>query len=386
MNKEVISGLVLVAAAGLAILIYNSPYAVHYDDLLRMPVTIGIGELVLTKSLLHFINDGLMALFFMYVGLEIKYEFVKGNLSKVSNAILPAGAAVGGMAVPAVIYAVINMGDPTALNGWAIPAATDIAFALGILAILGRRVPPALKVFLLTLAILDDLGAIIVIAMFYTADLSFISIGLAFAGLGVLAIFNFAGVTRISPYMLVGAFIWLAVLKSGVHATLAGVAIAMLIPLKRTNHYDVPPLKIMEHSMSPWVMFFIMPVFAFANAGVSLKGIALADLFAAVPLGIAAGLFLGKQIGVFGTVFAFTKLGISSLPAGVSYRHIYGAALLAGIGFTMSLFIGALAFSDPVYEAQVRIGVLSGSILSAIVGYFVLRTTPPVQSFSVKEE
>ncbi len=376
MNKEVISGLVLVAAAALAIIIYNSPLAGWYDHFLHQPVVIGVGDAVLNKSMLHFVNDGLMAIFFLYVGLEIKYEFVRGNLSKLSNAVLPAGAAVGGMAVPAIIYVMFNAGDPVALNGWAIPAATDIAFALGLLAILGRRVPPALKVFLLTLAILDDLGAIIVIAMFYTADLSFASIGLAFVGIAILVAFNRLGVTRLSPYMAVGAFIWLAVLSSGVHATLAGVAIAMTIPLERKNRYDVPPLKTLEHSLSPWVMFGIMPFFAFANAGVSLQGIGLSDMLSPVPLGIAAGLFLGKQIGVFGTVFAFTKLGWSKLPVGVTYRHVYGASLLAGIGFTMSLFIGSLAFSDPSYEASVRIGVLGGSLFSAVFGYLLLRTTP----------
>lgn len=364
-------------AAVLALGLDNSPFAWAYDALLRTPVVVQIGALELNKPLLLWINDGLMAIFFFLVGLEIKREVVEGRLSNMRQAGLPILAAIGGMVVPALIFIALNVDDPTALKGWAIPAATDIAFALGVLALLGPRVPPALKVFLLALAIIDDLGAIIIIALFYTSQLSLSVLGIAVMGIAVLAYMNYRNVTRVVPYILVGLVVWVCVLKSGVHATLAGVAIALFIPLRATNDEGHSPLKEMEHGLAPWVAFGIMPIFAFANAGVSLQGLALSDLLAGIPLGIALGLFVGKQLGIMAFVWVGVKLGIARLPDGVSWMQIYGVSLLAGIGFTMSLFIGTLAFSDPEHAAAVRIGVLAGSILSAIVGALVLKAALP---------
>jgi len=327
--------------------------------------------------LLLWINDGLMAIFFFLVGLEIKREIIEGRLSSIQKAALPIIAAIGGMIVPALIYAIFNLEDPTALKGWAIPAATDIAFALGILALLGSRVPIALKVFLLALAIIDDLGAIIIIALFYTSELSVEVLAIAAIGMGVLGYLNYRGVTRLAPYLVTGLVIWVCVLKSGVHATLAGVIIALFIPLRLRDTQDQSPLKVVEHGLAPWVAFGIMPIFAFANAGVSLSGLSFDDLFAGIPLGIALGLFLGKQIGIMGFVWGGVRLGIAKLPDGASWSQIYGISMLAGIGFTMSLFIGTLAFSDPEHAAAVRIGVLAGSIASAILGFLLLRQVLP---------
>jgi NhaA family Na+:H+ antiporter len=286
---------------------------------------------------------------------------------------LPAIAALGGMLVPALIYLAIAGGDPAAARGWAIPAATDIAFALGVLALLGSRVPTALKVFLLALAILDDLGAIVIIALFYTEDLSIASLAIGAVGAAVLIAMNRFGVRRAAPYVLIGLVMWVCVLKSGVHATLAGVIVALTIPLRVDKAHGEAPLIRLEHALHPWVAFFVMPVFAFANAGVALGGLTLADLLAPVPLGIALGLFVGKQLGVFGFAWVATRAGLCRLPDGITWTQVYGAALLAGIGFTMSLFIGTLAFADPAYATAVRLGVLSGSTLSAVAGYLVLR-------------
>jgi len=376
-QHQAAGGIVLMAAALLALTLDNSPLAWLYDGFLKTPVIIQIGALELNKPLLLWINDGLMAIFFFLVGLEIKREIIEGRLSNFRQAGLPVIAAIGGMVVPAAIYIGINHGDPDALNGWAIPAATDIAFALGVLALMGPRVPVALKVFLLALAIIDDLGAIVIIALFYTSKLSPEVLAIAALGAAVLAYLNYRGVTRIMPYILVGLIVWVCVLKSGVHATLAGVVIALFIPLNLKNEDGKSPLKEIEHGLAPWVSFGVMPIFAFANAGVSLQGLSLADLFAGIPLGIAAGLFLGKQLGIMGFVWAGVKLGIARLPDGVTWLQIYGAALLGGIGFTMSLFIGTLAFSDPEYAAAVRIGVLAGSLLSAVAGAVVLRLALP---------
>ena len=377
-QHQAAGGVVLMAAAVLALTLDNSPLAWIYDSLLQTPVIIQIGALELNKPLLLWINDGLMAVFFFLVGLEIKREVVEGRLSNARQAGLPVMAAVGGMVVPAAIYIAINAGDAAAINGWAIPAATDIAFALGVLALMGPRVPPALKVFLLALAIIDDLGAIIIIALFYTSQLSPEVLAIAAVGIAALAFLNLRGVTRVAPYLVVGLVIWVCVLKSGVHATLAGVVIALFIPLRATNDSGKSPLKQIEHGLAPWVAFGIMPIFAFANAGVSLHGLTFADLFAGIPLGIAAGLFVGKQLGIMGFVWAGVKLGIARFPDGVTWMQIYGAALLAGIGFTMSLFIGTLAFTDPEQAAAVRIGVLVGSLLSAALGAIVLRLSLPV--------
>jgi Na+:H+ antiporter, NhaA family len=371
LRVEAAGGVLLCIAAVLALIWANSPAGPLYVALLEAPVVLQAGPLGIAKPLLLWINDGLMAIFFLLVGLEIKREAMEGELSSVPKAALPGIAALGGMAAPAAVYVAINWGDPATLRGWAIPAATDIAFALGVLSLLGRRVPACLKVFLLALAILDDLGAIVIIAFFYTENLSVSSLALGGAGLLALAALNASGVRRVAPYVLVGVFVWVCVLKSGVHATLAGVALAFAIPL-RTPHGE-SPLRRLEHMLHPWVTYAILPVFAFANAGVSLVGLALADLFQPVPLGIALGLFLGKQVGVLGATLAAVRLGWASLPAGASWGQFYGVALLTGIGFTMSLFIGTLAFPDPSYGAAVRIGVLGGSILSALAGYAVLR-------------
>ncbi|NNG04640.1 MAG: Na+/H+ antiporter NhaA [Inquilinus sp.] len=377
LRLEAAGGIVLVATAALAILLANSPLAWLYDGLLETPVAVQIGALSLAKPLLLWINDGMMAVFFFLVGLEIKREFLEGELSSTSQAALPAIGAVGGMVVPIAVFLAFNAGDPLAARGWAIPAATDIAFALGVLALVGARAPAALKLFLLALAIIDDLGAILIIALFYAADLSLLSLGLGLIGLGVLTALNRAGVIRIAPYVLVGIVVWVCVLKSGVHATLAGVAVAFCVPLGDRRGGEASPLKELEHMLHPWVAFGILPVFAFANAGVSLAGLSFADLLAPLPLGIAAGLFLGKQAGVLGFVYGGVRLGWCRLPPGTHWLHFYGVALLTGIGFTMSLFIGTLAFTDGAFAAEVRIGVIGGSILSAALGFAVLRFVAP---------
>lgn len=323
------------------------------------------------------INDGLMAFFFLLVGLEIKREIMEGSLSQPSQVALPIAGAVGGMAVPAVLYVAFNWSDPVALRGWAIPAATDIAFSLGVLAALGSRVPLALKVFLTTLAIVDDLGSILIIAIFYTDHLSALALALAGLFIAGLAILNATGVRRLAPYLVLGALLWVSVLKSGVHATLAGVVLALFIPLKPAGDADeARPAIRLEHAIKPWSAWFIMPVFAFANAGLPLAGLSLASLAAPLPLGIVAGLFLGKQIGIMLGAGLLIVLGIAAMPAGGSWGRLYGVAILGGIGFTMSLFIGTLAFDDAAHHAEVRLGVLAGSLLSALVGYAALRLAP----------
>lgn len=373
LRHEAAGGVLLMIAAAAALILDNSPLDWLYDAMLSTPVAVRVGALAIEKPLLLWINDGLMAVFFFLVGLEIKRELLEGRLSSWRQASLPMVAAIGGMVVPAVIYVGFNAGDPVALRGWAIPAATDIAFAVGVLALLGSRVPPTLKVFLLALAIIDDLGAILIIALFYTSDLSLISLAIAVGGAAVLLAFNRLGVVRLWPYLLVGVVIWVGVLKSGVHATLAGVVVAFMIPLRVPEGAGEPPLIRAEHALLDFVALFVMPVFAFANAGVHLGGLSLADLMAPIPLGIAMGLFFGKQLGVFGFAWAGVRLGLCSLPEGVSWPQVYGAALLAGIGFTMSLFIGTLAFVDPEHAAAVRLGVLSGSLLSGVAGFLLLR-------------
>ena len=374
LKHEAAGGVLLMLAAAAALALDNSPLAPLYDALLTIPVVVQVGALALEKPLLLWINDGLMALFFLLVGLEIKRELLEGNLSSWRQAALPALAAVGGMAAPALIYAALNADDPVALRGWAIPAATDIAFAVGILALLGSRVPAGLKVFLLALAVIDDLGAIIIIAVFYTADLSLFSLAIAGVSAAALLTLNLAGATRLLPYILIGLVMWVAVLKSGVHATLAGVVIALFVPLRTKDAAsDPPPLVRAEHGLHGFVALFVMPVFAFANAGVHLGGLSFGDFLSPIPLGIAAGLLVGKQLGIFGLTWAGVRLGLCRLPEGVTWLHVYGASALAGIGCSMSLFIGALAFDDPAHQAAVRLGVLSGSLLSGIVGYAVLR-------------
>jgi NhaA family Na+:H+ antiporter len=377
LRLETAGGMLLVGAAALALVLANGPLAPLYRGLLDLPVQVSVGSLVLAKPLVLWINDGLMAVFFLLVGLEIKREVLEGELSRRDQVLLPAVAALGGFVVPAAIYLWVNRGDTAAMNGWAIPAATDIAFALGVLALLKGRVPLTLKVFVTALAIIDDLLAIGVIAIFYTGDLSLPALGLAALGVAGLVVLNRAGVTRIAPYVWIGAAIWVCVLKSGVHATLAGVIVALTIPLKGRDAHGRSPLRHLEHSLHPSVAFGILPVFAFANAGVSFAGFTPADLAAPVPLGIMLGLFLGKQLGVFGMSWLVIRLGLARLPEGTSWAMLYGAALVTGIGFTMSLFIGGLAFEHGGFDhaAAVRLGVLAGSLASALAGYAVLRVS-----------
>jgi Na+:H+ antiporter, NhaA family len=371
LRLESASGFVLLGAAVLALLFANTPLVWLYDGLLDTPVAVQFGALKIAKPLLLWINDGLMAVFFLLVGLEIKREVADGELSSWHRAALPAVAAAGGIAGPALLYLLLNADSPATQRGWAIPTATDIAFALGVLTLLGARAPATLKVLLLALAIIDDLGAIFIIALFYTEDLSLLSLLVGGAGVLLLAALNLLGVKRLAPYLLIGVAIWVCVLKSGIHATLAGVAVALFIPLGDAKE---SPLRHLEHMLHPWVSFAIMPIFAFANAGVSFAEVSLADLLAPLPLGIAVGLFIGKQVGVFATSWAAIKLGLCRLPPGVSWSALYGVSLLTGIGFTMSLFIGSLAFGDPAHAAGIRLGVFLGSILSGLCGYLVLRT------------
>jgi NhaA family Na+:H+ antiporter len=370
LQHEAAGGVVLCIAAILALIVANSPLGPAYDHLLHTPVTLGFPPAGLTKSALHWINDGLMAIFFFLVGLEIKRELTVGALKSAKTAALPVIAAGGGMVVPALIYVTINWNDPIALNGWAIPAATDIAFALGVLALVGSRAPSSLKVFLLTLAILDDLGAIVIIALFYTADLKVEYLLMALAPLAGLVALNLRGTHRVAPALLLGVVMWVFVLKSGVHATLAGVITAFLIPLK--DRFGKSPLHTLEHGLSLYVAYLIVPVFAFANAGVILQGMSIQSLLAPLPLGVALGLVLGKQAGVFGVTYLVVRSGWARLPAGANWAQIYGVACLAGIGFTMSLFIGSLSFSSPALMNEVRLGVLAGSLISAVMGYAVL--------------
>jgi NhaA family Na+:H+ antiporter len=369
-HHEAAGGLVLVAAALLALLASNSPLQGLYGGFLDTPVGVHIGPLAIDKPLLLWINDGLMAIFFFLVGLEIKRELLRGELSTFSQAILPVVAAAGGMIVPAIIYIAVTADEPGALRGWAIPAATDIAFAVGVLALLGPRVPSTLKILLLALAIIDDVGSIVIIALFYAEHLSFASLALAAAGIAVLVVLNVRGVTRLAPYALTGVFIWACVLKSGVHATLAGVVVALAIPLGKEGEPSL--LEELEESLHPWVAFAVLPLFAFANAGVSLQGLSLAKLLEPIPQGIALGLFAGKTIGIFGATWIAVMGGLASKPEGATWLQILGVAMLGGIGFTMSLFIGMLAFPDPAQAASLRLGVLAGSVASAVAGYAVL--------------
>lgn len=369
---EAASGLLLIAAAILALVINNSPLSFLYNGLLEVPVAVKVGALEIAKPLLLWINDGLMALFFLLIGLEVKREVVDGHLSKPSQVVLPATAAVGGMVVPALIYWFINREDPAAVAGWAIPTATDIAFALGVLALLGKRVPVSLKLFLMTLAIIDDLGAIIVIALFYSGTLSSVSLLLAGACLVALLAMNRLGVVKLGPYLIIGLILWVCVLKSGVHATLAGVALALCIPL-RTRNAETSPLLSLEHALHPWVAYAILPLFAFANAGVSLAGMTVESFTHPVPMGIAVGLLLGKTVGVFGLTWVAIKLRVAALPAGANWGQLLGVAILCGIGFTMSLFVGSLAFvpGSSDYAGMDRMGILTGSFFAAVIGYAI---------------
>ena len=372
------SGLLLVVAAVLAMFMKNIPFTeYYYAALLNTPVHVTVGDFDIAKPLLLWINDGLMAVFFFTVGLELKREFLEGELSNRDQIMLPAFAAFGGMFVPAAIYATLNWGHEVTLKGWAIPAATDIAFALGVLAILGSRVPITLKLFLMALAILDDVGAIVVIALFYTTELSTFSLTTAAVCLLFLVYLNRRGVTHIPMYLFVGTIMWASVLKSGVHATLAGVLLAFTIPLRDPENPKHSPLRELEHELHPTVAFVILPLFAFANAGVPLAGMTIKALFEPVSLGVILGLFVGKQLGVFSFAWLAIKLKLASLPDKVSWTQLYGAGILCGIGFTMSLFIASLAFEHEgqEYIRQVRLGILFASLLAAVAGYLLLRFT-----------
>ena len=374
---EAAGGIALAAATLVAVLVANSPLASFYNLLIELPVELRIGGFEIAKPLLLWINDGLMAIFFFLVGLELKREVLEGELSSPSHVALPAFAAVGGMAAPAAVYAWINRGDSTALQGWAIPAATDIAFALAILTLLGPRVPTALKVFLVSVAIFDDIGAIVVIALFYTAHISLPALAGALGGIVVLAWLNRRGVSRIAPYAFVGLIVWACVLKSGVHATLAGVVAAMFVPMRDRDDPARSPLKTLEHDLHGLVAFGVLPIFAFANAGIPLGNVGVEQLLHPIPIGIAAGLFVGKQIGVVGFCWLAVKLKLAKLPNGVGFRQIHGVSLLCGVGFTMSLFIGSLAFEETQVNLlfDERLGILLGSLASGGLGYVLLRTT-----------
>ncbi|MDX2299280.1 MAG: Na+/H+ antiporter NhaA [Xanthomonadaceae bacterium] len=374
-RTEAAAGAILMAAALLALLVANSPLAPWYELLLDVPVEVRVGALLIAKPLLLWVNDGLMAVFFLLVGLELKRELIEGELSDLRVALLPAVAAVGGMLVPALIYLALNHDNAVAARGWAIPAATDIAFALGVLALLGSRVPTGLKILLTSIAIFDDIGAIVIIALFYTDDLSITALTVAGACLLALGLFNRLNVGARSVYLLVGAVMWVALLKSGVHATLSGVLLAAFIPIRALSRDSPSPLKSLESDLHAAVAFAILPIFAFCNAGMPLQGVGMQDLLHPVPLGIAAGLLLGKQLGVFAACWLAIRIGIGVLPRGVSWLSLYGLSILCGIGFTMSLFIGTLAFEggDTAALFDERLGILTGSLLSGVIGYAVLR-------------
>jgi len=376
MQEESASGILLIFATILALILSNSFVSPFYQSFLHIPVEIRVGSLHLDKSLYHWVNDGLMAIFFLLIGLEVKREILEGHLSSIKQVALPGIAAIGGMLVPALIYLAFNANDPIAVNGWAIPTATDIAFALAILSLLGSRVPVSLKIFLMALAIIDDLGAIVIIAIFYTTDLSTLSIVVAMLSLMSLIALNLFGVSKKAAYFVVGIILWISVLKSGVHATLAGVALAFTIPLygKGEQGQKISPLKEIEHSLHFWVAFFILPLFAFVNAGVNVTEIFLAQMTNSVPMGIMLGLFIGKQLGVFGFSWLAIKCKLASLPEGSSWMQLYGVSVLTGIGFTMSLFIVSLAFpDDSLFQYTDKLAILVASFLSGIVGYIILK-------------
>ena len=371
-KKESATGILLMIMTLLAMIIANSPLKAYYDAFLNLPVAMIVGDLEIAKPLLLWINDGLMAVFFFMVGLEIKREAIEGQLKDPKKVAVPALAALGGMVVPALIYTAFNIGDEAAMRGWAIPSATDIAFALGVLSLLGNRVPSTLKLFLLTLAIIDDLGAIIIIALFYTNGLSVLALIVAFSAILVLFIFNRQGVVNNTAYVLIGIVMWVAMLKSGVHATLAGVILGLFIPIKNNRQ----SFHALEHSLHAPVNLVILPLFAFVNTGINFANVTAKDFYDTVTLGIALGLFAGKQIGVFLFSWTAIKLGLGKLPDGVGWRELYGVSVISGIGFTMSLFIGSLAFEcsgGVCFDvADERIGILIGSLLSGVVGYWLL--------------
>jgi NhaA family Na+:H+ antiporter len=381
LKMESASGILLMVAATLAMVIANSPLDYYYTQFLNIPVEVRVGDLEIAKPLLLWVNDGLMAVFFFMIGLELKREIMEGNLSDPANVLLPAVAAVGGVLVPVGIYLIWNHSDADMRGGWAIPAATDIAFALALLLLLGTRVPAALKVFLVSLAIFDDLAAIVISAIFYTSELSTRALVTTAVCLIVLTIMKKRGVSSISPYLWVGLIMWVSVLKSGVHATLAGVALAAFIPLSVPDDPDRSPLRELEHDLHTLVAFAILPIFAFVNAGISFRGVGFEDVLHPVPLGIAAGLFVGKQVGVFGFAWLAIKTGISRLPTGATWGSLWGVSILCGVGFTMSLFIGSLAFESTATDIRElydeRLGIILGSLISGVVGFVVLLRVLP---------
>jgi len=385
LSTDALSGLLLIAATAVALILDNSSAAPLYDALLNVEASIKVGDYGFAKPILLWVNEGLMAVFFMLVGLEIKREMVDGSLSNAKSLALPGLAAVGGMAVPALLFWLGVGGDTTAMQGWAIPTATDIAFAIGLLALLSNRVPAELKLFLLTLAILDDLGAVLIIAIFYTADLSTISLSLGLLGCVMLFLMNRFGVRNLTAYLFVGIIIWGFVVKSGVHATLAGVAVGLAVPATR-NAKGKSPLSQLEHSLHTPVSLMILPLFALVNAGVSLSGVTLASLAEPISLGIILGLVIGKPIGALAGAWAATALFNSKLPTSVTFRHIWGAGHLAGIGFTMSLFIGSLAYTSIELQSDVRIGVLAASLISGLAGWVILSGARKVPDITKKPE
>lgn len=383
-KMEAAGGILLMISAALAMVFANSFLVTSYESFLTIPVEIKIGNLEIAKPLLLWINDGLMAVFFFLIGLELKRELMEGELSDKRNIILPGIGAIGGMIFPALVYLYFNYDDPMALNGWAIPAATDIAFALGVLALLGSRVPVTIKIFLTSLAIFDDIGAILIIAIFYTSEISFSALFVVALCIPILVILNKQDVIQKSPYIFVGVIMWVATLKSGVHATLAGVVLAMFIPMRSKKNPNVSPVLSLEHDLHTVVAFCILPIFAFANAGINLSGMGVDQLFHGVPMGIALGLFVGKQVGIFGLCWFSIKCKIAQMPKGMNWASLYGTAAICGIGFTMSLFIGSLAFDESAgaFPFDERLGIILGSIASGVVGFIILRLSlkPPEET------
>ena len=371
-KHETSAGIVLLIMTVLALIISNSTLSVEYFNILEKYITLQLGGFYMKLSVFHWINDALMAVFFLVVGLEIKREFLEGELSRPKQALLPIVAAIGGMLVPALIYILINIDTPETLKGWAIPSATDIAFSIGVLSLLGKRVPLSLKVFLVALAIIDDLGAIVIIAIFYSTEMNLSYLFLMFASFALLLVFNKNGVKTSLPYIIVGLFMWYFTHESGIHATISGVLLAITIPHKKDGSHRTSLLKMIEHSVAPYVSFIIMPIFAFANAGVNLEGVSFAQVLDKVTLGILLGLFVGKQLGVFAFSVAAIKFGWADKPKNCSWVNLYAVGVLTGIGFTMSLFVGNLAFPNSPFMDEVKIGVLSGSLLSTLMGYGML--------------
>ena len=378
-RMEASGGILLMISAVLAMICANTFLSSYYDLFLSTPVALQVGALEIAKPLLLWINDGLMAVFFFLIGLELKRELIEGELSDKRNIILPGVGAIGGMLFPALIYYFFNRDDPVAINGWAIPAATDIAFALGVLALLGSRVPITIKIFLTSLAIFDDVGAIVIIAIFYTSNISLTALIVVVCCIPFLTFLNRRNVIQKSPYILIGIIMWVATLKSGVHATLAGVVLAMFIPMRSKKNPEVSPVLSLEHDLHTVVAFFILPIFAFANAGINLSGVGTEQLLHGVPMGIALGLFVGKQVGIFGLCWLAIKFKIAQMPNNMDWASLYGTAALCGIGFTMSLFIGSLAFEETGVNLAFdeRLGIIVGSLASGILGYIVLRNVLP---------